>query len=168
MNCYPQLDAQYCNNISLQNYKLVVSSSNMIMDKLAACINSVAGYFEIFYLAYDLVILCEILKVFKMSRFYFQLNILQNYVVLKIIKHVTKENVCVCACVRLCVSTSTIVQFFGKRSVSVCVFWEPFWQECWQICQLMITVYCLDFVDLYGSLLDGAVLYLFTKILTTT
>ena len=122
MNCYPKLDARYCNNNSLQNYKLVVSSSNMIMDKLAACINSVAGYFEIFYLAYDLVILCEILKVFKMSRFYFQLNILQNYVVLKIIKHVTKENVCVCACVRLCVSTSTIVQFFGKRSVSVCVF----------------------------------------------
>ena len=57
--------------------------------------------------------------------------------------------------------------FFGNRSVSVCVFWQLYSQEYWQACRLMFTVYCSDFVDLYGSLLGGAVLYLFTKILTT-
>ena len=56
------------------------------MVKLAACINSVVGHFKIFYLAYDLVVLGEIFKVFKMIQFYFQINILQNYVVLAIIK----------------------------------------------------------------------------------
>ena len=40
-----------------------------MMDKLAACISWVAGHFEIFYLAYDLIVLCEILKVFKINRF---------------------------------------------------------------------------------------------------
>ena len=39
---------------------------------------------------------------------------------------------------------------------------------CRQACRLMFTVYCLDLVDLCGSFLGGAVLYLFNKILTTT
>ena len=94
------------------------------MVKLAACINSVVGHFKIFYLAYDLVVLGEIFKVFKMIQFYFQINILQNYVVLAIIKYVTTENVCRCAfvfaCVTVCVCAYVRVYVCAFVCVSVC------------------------------------------------